>query len=34
MQENVTLCKLDVVGLYPNISHKGGSAAMWKTLDA
>ena len=34
LQEDVTLCLVDVAGLYPNIPHKNGFVAMWKTLDA
>ena len=34
MSEDIILCTVDVVGLYPNIPHEDGMVAMWKALDA
>ena len=34
MPEDIILCTIDVVGLYPNIPHEDGLLAMRKTLDA
>ena len=34
LPEDITLCTIDVVGLYPNIPHGNGFAAMQKALDA
>ena len=33
LPEDVMLCTLDVVGLYPNIQHEGGLAAIKEALD-
>ena len=34
MLEDIILCTIDVVGLYPNIPHKNGLVIMRKSLDA
>ena len=34
LAEDIILCKIDVVGLYPNIPHEDGLVAMPKALDA
>ena len=34
LPEDIILCKIDVVGLYPNIPHEDGLVAMRKALDA
>ena len=34
MPEDIILCTIDVVGLYPNIPHEDGLVAMRKALDA
>ena len=33
MPEDIILCTVDVVGLYPNIPHEDGLVAMLKALD-
>ena len=33
LPEDVILCMIDVVGLYPNIQHEGGLAAIKEALD-
>ena len=34
LPQDIILCAIDVVGLYPNIPHENGLVAMWKSLDA
>ena len=34
LPDDIILCAIDVVGLYPNISHENGLVALRKTLDA
>ena len=34
LPEDIILCTMDVVGLYPNIPHENGLVAMQKALDA
>ena len=34
MPEDIVLCTMDVVVLYPNITYEDGFAAMWKASDA
>ena len=34
LPEDIILCTIDVVGLYPNIPHEDGLVAMRKVLDA
>ena len=34
MPEDIVLCTMDVVVLYPNITYEDGFVAMWKASDA
>lgn len=34
LPEAIILCTIDLVGLYPNISHEGGMVTMRKAFDA